>query len=113
MSKPCAQFQRKYVRYVLVEGTMQLCRTSKLTINAKDKDSTIHEQARKNLKGLGFDPGSICSLGKCNRVPGHTSSGDFSQLVPAKLFPACSTHVCDLLMLCIKCSIGVQYNYTL
>ena len=41
----------------------------------------LHEQARKNLKGLGFDPEATHCLGKCNRIPGCTSSGDFSQLV--------------------------------
>ena len=37
----------------------------------------------KIRRGLGFDPGAAYSLGKCSRIPGHTSSGDFSQPVPA------------------------------
>ena len=43
----------------------------------------MHEQARKIQRGLGFDPGAAYSLGKCNRIPGRTSFGNFSQLVPA------------------------------
>ena len=49
----------------------------------KGQGQLLHEQARKNPEGLGFDPKATHSLGKCNRIPGHTSSGDFPQLVPA------------------------------
>ena len=30
-----------------------------------------------------YEPEAIHSLGKCNRIPGCTSSGDFPQFVPA------------------------------
>ena len=70
------------IGFLLREGTTQLCRTSKLSINTKGKgQGQLFEQAKKIRRGLGFEPGAIHSLGKCNRIPGCTSSGDFPQLV--------------------------------
>ena len=39
----------------LVEGTTQLCRTSKLSIR-KVRGQLLHEKAIKIQRGLGFDP---------------------------------------------------------
>ena len=72
----------KYFVKVLDKGTTQLCRTSELSIMQR-KDNYCMNKPEKIQKGLGFDPGAAYSLSKCNRIPGHTSSGDFSQLVPA------------------------------
>ena len=36
-----------YSQEILIEGTTQLCRTSKLSISAKDEDNYLHEQARR------------------------------------------------------------------
>ena len=73
-----------YYKYLLKEGTTtQLCRTSKLSINAKDEDNYCMNKPEIIRSGLGFDPGAAYSLGKCNRIPGHTSSSDFLQLVAA------------------------------
>ena len=49
----------------------------------KGQGQLLHEQARKNPEGLGFDPGATCNLSKWHRIPGCTSSSYFPQLVPA------------------------------
>ena len=55
----------------------------KVEYNAKDEDNYCINKPEKIWKGLGFDPGATHNLGRCNRIPGHTSSGDFFPLVPA------------------------------
>ena len=49
----------------------------------KGQGQLLHQQARKNPEGLGFDLGATYNLGRWHRIPFHTSSGDFPQLVPA------------------------------
>ena len=51
-----------------------------LKYNAKDEDNYCINKLEKIWRGLEFDPGAAYSLGKCNRIPGRTSSGDFPQL---------------------------------
>ena len=40
------------------EGTTQLCRTSKLSINTKNEDNYCMSKPEKIRRGLGFDPGA-------------------------------------------------------
>ena len=67
-------------QYILIEGTTQICRTLKLSINAMNENNNYYMNKPENLDGLRFDPGATHNLGECNRIPGHTSSGDLPQL---------------------------------
>ena len=69
---------------LLVKGTTYTAlQNLKVEYNTKDEDNYYMNKPEKIRRGLEFDPGIAYSLGKCNRIPGHTSSSDFPQLVPA------------------------------
>ena len=51
---------------VLVKGTTQLCRTSELSINAKDENNYCVNKPEKIWRV--FDPEATHSLGKCNKM---------------------------------------------
>ena len=80
-----------YIMVFAVEGTTQLCRTSKLSINTKDEDNYCMKKPEKTWRGLGFDPGAAHSLGKCNKFSGRISSSDFPQFIPAYVIHTATT----------------------
>ena len=52
------------------------CNFAALNNEYNTKGDNNFKNKQKNPEGLGFDPGATHNLGKCNRIPGHTRSGD-------------------------------------
>ena len=108
---PKSRWRRCNKDTLLIEGTIYTALQSLKAEYSKCKGQRqlLHEQARKNLEGAcGFDSEVTHSLGKSNRIPGHTSSTDLPQLVPAytvhTVTTKCGSYLVEALTVLILCA---------